>query len=99
VSSPGTPRTSRQPTPPALVGATGFASARTAQEASRGIWPAGTPSASTQGLFTIFHTFASEEGRNAHLWGRVAAALLTKAGEVLAEPPHIEKYDVLAFKV
>jgi len=49
--------------------------------------------------FAIFDTFAGEEGRNAHLSGRVAAALMAKAGELLAEAPRIEKHDVLAVKL
>jgi quinol monooxygenase YgiN len=48
--------------------------------------------------FAIFDTFGGEEGRNAHLSGRLAAALMAKAGELLAQPPNIEKYDVLAAK-
>jgi len=48
--------------------------------------------------FAIFDTFAAEDGRNAHLGGRVAAALMAKAGELLAEPPRIEKHDILAAK-
>jgi quinol monooxygenase YgiN len=48
--------------------------------------------------FAIFDTFADEQGRNAHLGGRVAAALMAKAADLLAEPPRIEKHDVLAAK-
>ncbi len=46
--------------------------------------------------FGIFDTFADETGRQAHLQGQVAAALMAKAGELLAEPPQINKVDVLA---
>ncbi len=49
--------------------------------------------------FGIFDTFAAESGREAHLNGRVAAALMAKAGELLAKPPVIEKCDVLEAKV
>lgn len=49
--------------------------------------------------FGIFDTFGAEEGRQAHLSGRVAAALMAKAPELLAEPPRIEKHDVLAAKI
>jgi len=49
--------------------------------------------------FGIFDTFAQESGRDAHLNGRVAAALMAKAGELLAKPPVIEKWDVLEAKV
>jgi quinol monooxygenase YgiN len=48
--------------------------------------------------FGIFDTFADDAGRDAHLNGRVAAALMAKAGELLATPPSIEKVDVLVAK-
>ena len=48
--------------------------------------------------FGIFDAFAGDEGRDAHLNGKVAEALMAKAGELLAEPPTIEKVDVLAAK-
>jgi quinol monooxygenase YgiN len=48
--------------------------------------------------FGIFDTFEAESGRQAHLNGRIAAALMAKASELLAEPPNIEKIDVLASK-
>ena len=49
--------------------------------------------------FGIFDAFPDEAGRQAHLSGRVAAALMAKAGELLANPPKIEKVDVLAAKL
>lgn len=49
--------------------------------------------------FGIFDAFADEEGRSAHLGGPIAAALMAKAGELLAEPPKIERLDVLAAKL
>ena len=49
--------------------------------------------------FGIFDAFPDEAGRQAHLSGRVAAALMQKAGELLAKPPGIEKVDVLAAKL
>ena len=49
--------------------------------------------------FGIFDAFPDEAGRQAHLTGRVAAALMAKAGELLAQPPVIEKVDVLAAKL
>jgi quinol monooxygenase YgiN len=49
--------------------------------------------------YGIFDTFPDEAGRQAHLTGRVAAALMEKAGELLAKPPTIEKVDVLAAKL
>jgi quinol monooxygenase YgiN len=49
--------------------------------------------------FGIFDAFPDEAGRQAHLTGRVAAALMAKASELLAQPPSIEKVDVLASKL
>jgi quinol monooxygenase YgiN len=49
--------------------------------------------------FGIFDAFPDEAGRNAHLAGRVAAALTAKASELFAQPPTIEKVDVLAAKL
>ena len=48
--------------------------------------------------FGIFDTFEGDEGRDAHLNGKVAAALMANAAELLAEPPEIKKVDVLAVK-
>ena len=49
--------------------------------------------------FGIFDAFPDEAGRQAHLTGRVAAALMAKAGDLLAQPPEIHKVDVLAAKL
>jgi len=49
--------------------------------------------------FGIFDAFEGESGRNAHLNGKVAAALMAKADELFASPPKIEKVDVLAAKL
>ncbi len=49
--------------------------------------------------FGIFDAFPDEAGRQAHLAGRVAAALMAKAPELLSRPPVIEKVDVLASKL
>jgi quinol monooxygenase YgiN len=49
--------------------------------------------------FGIFDAFAAEEGRDAHLRGRVAAALGERASDLFAEAPAIEKLDVLADKL
>jgi quinol monooxygenase YgiN len=46
--------------------------------------------------FGIFDAFNDDAGRQAHLAGRLAAALMAKAGEVLSRPPSIENVDVLA---
>lgn len=50
-------------------------------------------------LFGIFDVFPNDEGRQAHLSGKVAAALQAKASELFAQPPRIEKLDVFAAKV
>ena len=49
--------------------------------------------------FGIFDVFPDESGRQAHLNGQVAAALLQQAPELLAESPNIERIDVLADKL
>jgi quinol monooxygenase YgiN len=48
--------------------------------------------------FGIFDAFPTDEARQAHLAGRLAAALMAKAPELLAQPPSIERVDVLAAK-
>jgi quinol monooxygenase YgiN len=48
--------------------------------------------------FGIFDAFGDEAGRQAHLSGKVAAALMANAPTLLAQPPDIEKIDVLAAK-
>lgn len=49
--------------------------------------------------FGIFDAFPDEAGRDAHLNGKVAAALMAKAGELFAAPPKIQKVDILAAKL
>jgi quinol monooxygenase YgiN len=49
--------------------------------------------------FGIFDAFPDEAGRQAHLSGKVAAALMANAPQLLAKPPMIEKIDVLAAKL
>ena len=48
--------------------------------------------------FGIFDTFETIEGRNAHLNGQIAAALMANAGELLAKEPTIEMVDLIAVK-
>ncbi len=48
--------------------------------------------------FGIFDTFPHEEGRQAHLTGKIANALMANASELLAEDPTIEKVEILASK-
>jgi len=49
--------------------------------------------------FGIFDAFPSEAGRDAHLSGEVAKALMAKAADLFAKPPQINKVDVLADKL
>lgn len=49
--------------------------------------------------FGIFDVFPDEAGRRAHLSGRVAAALMERASDMLAEAPVIEQLEVLAAKL
>ena len=49
--------------------------------------------------FGIFDVFPDEAGRDAHLSGRVAAALKERAPDLFATAPQIEKLDVLAAKL
>ncbi|RXH56360.1 putative quinol monooxygenase [Granulicella sibirica] len=51
-----------------------------------------------EGRFGIFDTFDDEDGREAHLSGEVAKALLGKADELLSKPPFINKVGILAEK-
>jgi len=48
--------------------------------------------------FGIYDTFSGEQGRQAHLSGPIAEALLAKADELLAKPPLIQPIDILAAK-
>ena len=48
--------------------------------------------------FGIFDVFKDEAGRQAHLNGRVAAALMANAGTLLEKAPVIEKCEVLEVK-
>ena len=49
--------------------------------------------------FGIFDVFPDESGRQAHLSGKVAAALMEKSSELFTNPPSIEKIDVIASKL
>ena len=50
------------------------------------------------GAYSIFDTFNDEAGREAHLNGEIAKALMAKADELFSEPPQIHKITVLAEK-
>jgi quinol monooxygenase YgiN len=54
---------------------------------------------SSEREFGIYDAFLDESGRDAHLDGPIAAALMAKASELLAEPPRIDKVEVLAAKL
>ena len=49
--------------------------------------------------FGVFDAFADEDGRQAHLNGAVAQALMANAPELLSKPPQIDPVDVLAAKL
>jgi len=66
------------------------------QEATTTVWFALRLGPAT---FGIFDAFADEAGRKAHLGGPIAAALMAKASELLAEAPKIEQVDVLGAKI
>ncbi len=66
------------------------------QEPATMAWFAIQMAPSTYGIFDVF---PDEAGRQAHLAGRVAAALVAEAPELLAKPPEIQKVSVLAAKL
>lgn len=49
--------------------------------------------------FAICDAFPDQAGRDAHLNGKVAAALMAKAADLFSTPPVIEKANVLADKL
>jgi quinol monooxygenase YgiN len=46
----------------------------------------------------VFDTFDDESGRNAHLSGDIAKALMAKADELFSNPLQIHKIDIIANK-
>jgi quinol monooxygenase YgiN len=50
------------------------------------------------GVFGIFDTFNDEAGREAHLHGDIAKALMAKAEELFSEPPQIHKIELIGEK-
>jgi quinol monooxygenase YgiN len=66
------------------------------QEAGTTVWFALRMDRNT---FGIFDAFADQSGREAHLSGPIAAALMAKAKDLLAEPPDLKMVDVLAAKL
>ena len=49
--------------------------------------------------FVIFDAFENEAGRQAHLAGPIAKALMANAPNLLSTPPVIERADVLGAKL
>jgi quinol monooxygenase YgiN len=66
------------------------------EEAGTVVWFALQTDATT---FWIVDAFATDADRQAHLQGRIAAALMANAERLLAAPPEILPADVLAAKV
>jgi quinol monooxygenase YgiN len=66
------------------------------QEATTPLWFALRLAPAT---FAIFDAFRDESGRQAHLGGPIAAALMANAPDLLASPPVIERFDVLGVKL
>ena len=48
--------------------------------------------------FGIFDTFSDEAGRDAHLTGKIAKALMARAEELFEPSPQIEKLEILGSK-
>lgn len=66
------------------------------QEARTTVWFALKLGPST---FGVFDAFADEAGRQAHLNGPIAQALMANAPELLSQPPQIDPVDVLGAKL
>ncbi len=66
------------------------------QEATTPLWFALRLGPST---FGVFDAFAHESGRQAHLNGPIAQALVAKAPELFAKPPAIGPIDILGAKL
>jgi quinol monooxygenase YgiN len=50
------------------------------------------------GRFGIFDTFADEAGRDAHLNGEIAKALMANAKDLLVSDPQIDKLEIIGQK-
>ena len=48
--------------------------------------------------FGVFDAFAHEDGRQTHLHGPIAQALMAKAPDLFARPPSIEPIEILGSK-
>jgi quinol monooxygenase YgiN len=49
--------------------------------------------------FAVFDAFPDDSGRQAHLSGRVAEALMAQAEDLFAQPPEIKQAEVIAAKL
>ena len=49
--------------------------------------------------FGIFDAFAHERGRDAHLAGKVATQMMSKASQLFAKQPEFQRVEVLADKL
>ena len=52
----------------------------------------------SEGKYGIFDTFNDEKGRDAHLSGKVAEALMANAADLFSTAPAIEKVELIAVK-
>lgn len=50
------------------------------------------------GVYGVFDTFDDEAGRDAHLSGEIAKALMAKAPELFTNEPRIEQMEILSSK-
>jgi quinol monooxygenase YgiN len=66
------------------------------QETTTPLWFALRLGPSTFGVFDSFH---DEAGRQAHLNGPIAKALMAQAPNLFAAPPSIEKVEILGAKL
>ena len=66
------------------------------QEATTPIWFALRLGPTT---FGVFDAFVDENGRQTHLNGPIAKALMTQAPELFAKPPAIERIEILGAKL
>ena len=66
------------------------------QEARTTVWFALKLGPST---FGVFDAFADEDGRQAHLNGPIAQALMANAAELFSKAPQIDPVDVLGAKL
>ncbi len=66
------------------------------EEAGTIVWFAFRTGSTSFGIFDAFH---DDDGRQAHLDGPIAAALMKVAPEMLSSPPDIRPVDILARKI